>query len=100
MWEKNFKDEERLDIHKEKLHAKFECDECEKDFRYETVLEKHREAAHENTELFCHYFDNDKDCPFDENCLYIHEESGNCRYGNTCERRMCSVCSSMKSLKI
>ena len=86
---KNFKDEERLQIHKEKWHAKFECDECEKVFRYETVLEKHREAAHENTELFCHYFNNDKDCPFDENCLYIHEESGNCRYGNTCERRMC-----------
>ena len=72
---KIFKDEERLQIHKEKWHAKFECDECEKVFRYEKVLEKHREAAHENTELFCHYFNNDKDCPFDKNCLYIHVKS-------------------------
>ena len=86
---KNFKDEEMLKLHKEKWHEKFECDDCEKVFRYEALLEKHREAAHENIELFCHYFNNDKDCPFDENCIYIHEESGNCKYGNNCERTMC-----------
>ena len=33
------------------------------------VLEKHKEAAHENVELFCHYFNNEKDCPFDNNCM-------------------------------
>ena len=50
---------------------------------------KHREAAHENIELFCHYFNNDRDCPFEENCIYIHEEAGNCKYGNNCEKTMC-----------
>ena len=37
-----------LKLHKEKWHEKFECDDCEKVFRYEALLEKHREAAHEN----------------------------------------------------
>ena len=71
------------------MHEKFECDECEKVFGYESVLEKHKEAAHENAELFCHYFNNDKDCPFEDRCIFVHEESGNCRYGKNCERNLC-----------
>ena len=87
--EKRFKDEDKLQQHKDKMHEKFECDECEKVFGYESVLEKHKEAAHENAELFCHYFNNDKDCPFEDRCIFVHEESGNCRYGKNCERNLC-----------
>ena len=87
--EKRFKDEDKLQQHKDKMHEKFECDECEKVFGYESVLEKHKEAAHENAELFCHYFNNDKDCPFEDCCIFVHEESGNCRYGKNCERNLC-----------
>ena len=41
MWE-NVKAEEILKLLKEKWHGKFECDECEKVFKYEAVLEKRR----------------------------------------------------------
>ena len=30
-----------------------------------------------------------KDCPFDDECIYIHEESGNCKYAQSCERKLC-----------
>ena len=86
--EKYFKDEETLEEHK-KIHDKFECDECDKEFTYEAVLEKHREAAHEGVELFCHYFNNEKDCPFDDECISIHEDSAFCKFGNVCERKFC-----------
>ena len=87
--EKYFKDEDKLQKHTEKLHVKFECDECDKVFRYEAVLERHKEAAHEDVQLFCHYFNNDKDCPYDEECIYVHEDSNNCKFGNNCERNLC-----------
>ena len=87
--EKSFKNEKKLQDHTEKMHVKYECDDCDKVFKYEAVLEKHREAAHEDIELFCHYFNNDKDCPFEDECIYIHEESENCKYGGRCERKLC-----------
>ena len=71
------------------MHAKFECDECDKVFRYEAVLERHKEAAHEDIQLFCHYYNNDKECPYDDECMYVHEESENCKFGRNCERNLC-----------
>ena len=71
------------------MHVKFECDECEKVFRYEAILEKHKEAAHEEFQLFCHYYNNDKDCPYDDECMYIHEDSEICRFGSNCARSLC-----------
>ena len=87
--EKCFKDENKLQNHRDKMHVKFECDKCEKVFKYEAVLEKHKEAAHEDFPLFCHYYNNDKDCPFDDECMYIHEDSENCKFGRNCARSLC-----------
>ena len=87
--EKCFKDENKVQDHVEKMHEKFDCDECDKVFKYEAALEKHKEAAHENVELFCHYFNNNKDCPFEDECIFVHEESDNCKYGKQCERKLC-----------
>ena len=86
---KCFKDEKKLEDHVEKMHVKYECDECDKVFKYEAVLEKHMEAAHEDVELFCHYFNNDKDCPFEDECIYVHEESEYCKFAKNCERKFC-----------
>ena len=47
-------------------------------FKFESVLEKHNEAGHENVELFCHDFNNEKECPVDDNCIFVHEESDTC----------------------
>ena len=87
--EKYFNDENKLQNHTERMHLKFECDECDKVFRYEAVLEKHREAAHEDVQLFCHYYNNEKDCPYDDECIYIHEDSENCKFGSNCAQNLC-----------
>ena len=52
---KCFKDENKLQQHKDKMHDKFECDECDKLW---FNLENNEEEAHENVELVCHYFNN------------------------------------------
>ena len=25
--------------------------------------------------IFCHYYNNDKECPYDDQCIYAHEEN-------------------------
>ena len=83
------RDEDTLENHKKIKHVKFQCDECDMEFRHEAVLEKHKEAAHEDVELFCHYFNNEKDCPFEDKRMFVHKESEVCKFGNLCERRLC-----------
>ena len=39
--------------------------------------------------ICCHYFNNDKDCPFDDECIFAHEDSCLCMFGKGCERMMC-----------
>ena len=87
--EKYFDDENKLQKHTEKKHLKFECDDCDKVFKYEAVLEKHREAAHDDVQLFCHYYNNDKDCPYVDQCIYVHEESENCKFGSNFAQNLC-----------
>ena len=53
------------------------------------LLEKHKTGVHEDLEIFCHYFNNNKDCPFDDQCVYLHEDSEKCKFGRGCERKMC-----------
>ena len=85
---KTFRNQNQLDLH-EKRHEKFECEECEMEYNFESLLEKHNEAVHGSMKIFCHYFNNDKDCPFDDQCIFAHEESPACKYEKGCERIMC-----------
>ena len=39
--------------------------------------------------LYCHFFSNGKECPHDQECVYLHEESEMCRYMENCEREFC-----------
>ena len=38
---------------------------------------------------FCHYFNNNKTCPFEGRCKYRHEKSFPCRNKNSCSRHLC-----------
>ena len=38
------------------------------------------QITHENVRLYCHYFNNDKACPYKEECFFVHEDSVYCRY--------------------
>ena len=39
---------------------------------------------------YCHYFNNAKKCPFEENgCMFIHEMSPLCRFNVKCDNTLC-----------
>ena len=52
-------------------------------------MEKRKQAVHEDVTLYCHYFNNDKDRPYDDVCIFLHEDSEECKFGNMCERTLC-----------
>ena len=37
----------------------------------------------------CHFFNNEKSCPFDAECVFLHENSGKYKFGGSCERNYC-----------
>jgi hypothetical protein len=40
--------------------------------------------------LHCHYFNNDKNCPFQEHgCKFLHQETKICTFRQKCQRRLC-----------
>ena len=59
--DKFFDEEWKLNAHK-KNHHKQSCDHCDKTFKCEEVKLKHIRIAHENLQLFCHFFNNCKVC--------------------------------------
>ena len=56
---------------------------------HEIILERHVKAVYSGFVLYCHYYNNDKECPFGDVCIFEHEESEKCKYGKGCERQMC-----------
>ena len=72
-----------------KNHKKYQCDYCDKTFLYENFKQKHTTAVHEHLKLYCHYFNNKKVCPFDTQCIFLHEDSEECKFGRVCERVNC-----------
>ena len=73
-----------MDHHKFKP---FECEKCDKTFVLKWRLTKHING-HE-TEFFCHYFNNGKECPFDKiGCKFRHGISPICKSRN-CMKFLC-----------
>ena len=56
----------------------YNCTLCDKTFHRKWRLAKH-ELAHNSLNVkFCHYFNNGKDCPYEEiGCMFKHEPSKN-----------------------
>ena len=53
-------------------------------------LKKHEELHEINYTRKCHYFNNQKVCPFEEfGCMFLHEDSGICKYGEKCNNKLC-----------
>ena len=67
----------------------FSCLYCEKAFYTEWRLGKHMEA-HNEVSKFCHYYNNYKECPYEEfGCKFKHEESQSCRFKGRCKNPLC-----------
>ena len=57
-----FKSETDLDTHKI-THGNFVCGQCDCKYDIEGQLDKHVSAVHGKNKIFCHYHNNEKDCP-------------------------------------
>ena len=67
----SWKMEEHLEHHG--MERPFKCSICEKGFYMKWRMEKHT-RDHRVDIKFCHYFNNDKPCPYDEvGCKFKHE---------------------------
>ena len=65
----------------------FSCDKCEKKFYLKWRLEKHRGSHY--TKKLCHYYNNQKACPYEDiGCMFRHEVSSLCRF-STCNNILC-----------
>ena len=86
--ERVFDENWKLNAHMKK-HREHPCQFCEKSFKFKDILEKHVKITHESYKLYCHFYNNEKECPFKEDCIFLHEDSSQCRYEKLCERTYC-----------
>ena len=87
--DKTFKENHELENHLKTEHEieNFKCDKCDKTFVLKWRLRKHM-SVHETTK-YCHYYNNDKFCPYDElGCKFRHEVSIPCKF-RECKNILC-----------
>ena len=93
-----------LEVHIKNQHTKVEeytCDMCDKTFVLKWRLVKHQENHNDPTRRKCHYFNNEKDCPFEEiGCMFAHEESEVCKFDQMCSKKRCSYRHTTSKYKI
>ena len=83
----SWKMEEHLEHHG--IERPFKCSICEKGFYMKWRMEKHT-RDHRVDIKFCHYFNNDKPCPYDEvGCKFKHETAPECRCNLKCTFKLC-----------
>ena len=83
-----------LELHLKNVHEEkenHECDKCGKTFVLKWRLKKHM-GIHDSPELKgCHYFNNNKKCPYESiGCMFSHQFSGLCKYEKLCKNELCS----------
>jgi hypothetical protein len=68
-----------------------QCDKCDKTFALEWRFKKHQEIHTNKNIRKCHYFNNQKCCPFEViGCMFDHSLSAECKYGEKCKKKLCS----------
>ena len=74
-----------------KSQKKFECYQCGKSFVLEWRLKKHMSIHYSFEIKGCHYFNNDKECPYENiGCMFSHQLAGICKYAKSCKNSLCS----------
>ena len=84
----------KLEVHLKEKHNEiemFNCEKCKKKFVLKWRLTKHQEIHYNPKVIKCHYFNNNKCCPFEEiGCMFEHAYSSMCKFGKSCSRDLCS----------
>ena len=61
-------------------------------------LKKHEALHTSQITRNCHYFNNNKRCPFDDlGCMFAHRESDICKFDQVCSKSLCSYKHSNKN---
>ena len=83
----SWKMEEHLEHHGNE--KPFKCNICDKGFYLKWRMEKHT-SDHRADIKFCHYYNNDKPCPYDKvGCKFKHENAPECRFNLRCTFKLC-----------
>ena len=85
---KEFDEEWKLNTHLKVCRIN-KCDQCDKSFKCLEIKKKHVQISHENFNIYCHFFTDEKTRPYDVECVFLHEDSAKCKYGDSCERIYC-----------
>ena len=88
-FDQNWKLEDHLKIHTN--GQKFQCDLCEKSFVLQWRLRKHKKGHEQKNVKFCHFFNNNKICKFEEvsGCMFRHEYAPTCQNPERCKIYKC-----------
>ena len=82
-----------FEVHMIKFHKEeenYKCDQCGKPFFVKWRLIKHQEIHSDKVLKKCHFFNNNKYCPFEEiGCKYQHQESPQCLFKDNCRNKLC-----------
>ena len=99
--EKTFQKNCELEIHIKASHKEikeYDCDKCDQKFVLKWRLLKHASIHSNNiTVKKCHYFNNNKACPYEEvGCMFAHIKADTCKFGKSCSNNLCSYQHSSK----
>ena len=83
-----------LEMHIKTQHKtlnEYKCDMCDKKFVLKWRFSKHEENHKNKNRRKCHYFNNEKYCPYEEiGCMFAHEASEICMFDEICSKKLCS----------
>jgi hypothetical protein len=55
------------------------------------IVEDEKKMYNVRSRQYCHYFNQDLNCPFDEfDCKFLHMISAQCKFGQFCTTKLCS----------
>ena len=81
-------EEHLVDVHEKKKNI--QCDQCDIKFLSNWKYAKHLMLHQETSRRMCHYFNNNKECPFEKSgCKFAHKDAPRCENNNLCTRTMC-----------
>ena len=80
-----------LELHLAESHEEektFKCNDCEKWFYLEWRCKQHMKI-HTSEVKYCYFFNNDKNCPYEEiGCMFLHESAEMCTF-SPCRNNLC-----------
>jgi hypothetical protein len=83
----------KLEQHMETHSAEkaYTCNICDKKFVLQWRLKKHLKGHTDKNVKFCHYFNNNVNCIFEETsgCMFRHEAAPPCKNLETCKYKKC-----------